>query len=118
MDLLPWNDKGFALDGPELMPYTDSHPSLPFSGKTATSRHTSYLAGVAAARTRGAKSQAYLEWLQAVGQGTDWAAAEHFTWPLSSVCSIRNNLVDKGLVEVCGICQGRYGKRVALWRVR
>lgn len=100
------------------MPYTDSNPSLPFSGKTSVSRHTSHQAAVSAAASRASKSDQYLAWLREVRIATDWGTAEHFQWPLSSVCSIRNALVDKGLVEVAGITMGRYGKQVALWRAR
>ena len=97
------------------MPYTDQ--GLPFSGSTVTTRHTSHQAAVAASAKRGEKSTRYLGWLSMVGVATDWGAAEHFSWPLSSVCSIRNGLVDRGLVEVAGITTGRYHKQVAIWRV-
>ncbi len=100
------------------MPYTDGQPPLPFSGKTSVSRHTSHQAAFDAVATRALKSARYLTWLRSVGMATDWGAAEHFTWPLSSICSIRNGLVDRGLVEVAGLAQGRYGKQVALWRAR
>lgn len=98
------------------MGYTQT--GLPWSGRTVTTRHTSHQAAKAAERGRGEKTARYLAWLKDVGEATDWAAAEHFTWPLSSICSIRNNCVDRGEVEVAGICKGRYGKDVALWRVR
>ncbi len=100
------------------MPYSDTQPALPFSGKNRISRHTSYLAAKAAAPGRASKSARYLSWLRAVGVATDWRAAEHFGWPLSSICSIRNGCVDRGQVEVAGIADGRYGKKVALWRAR
>jgi len=100
------------------MPYTATQPALPWHGKTVTTRHTSHQAAVSASATRGHKSDRYLAWLASVPLATDWGAAEHFGWPLSSICSIRNGLVDRGLVEVAGTCQGRYGKTVALWRVR
>jgi hypothetical protein len=100
------------------MPYTDSHPSLPFAGKTPRSRQNSYAAAVSASETRQAKSALYLAWLRKVGKATDHGAAEHFSWPLSSICSIRNGLVDKGLVTALGDCIGRYGKRVTIWTVK
>lgn len=100
------------------MPYTDGQPSLPWSGKTATSRHCSERAAVSAAATRQWKSDRYLAWLRSVREATDHGAAEHFNWPLSSICSIRNGLVDRGLVEAVGTCAGRYGKKVTIWRAR
>jgi flavin-binding protein dodecin len=98
------------------MPYTEQ--SLPFAGKTPRSRHCSYEAAVSAADTRAAKSARYLAWLQEVTQATDHGAAEHFQWPLSSICSIRNGLLDRGLVTAVGDCIGRYGKRVTIWAPR
>lgn len=100
------------------MPHTNTQPALPFASKTSVSRHTSHQAAVGAAAARASKAARYLEWLRGVGLATDWGAAEHFNWPLSSICSIRNGLVDRGLVEVAGITKGRYGKEVALWRPR
>lgn len=97
------------------MPYTDTHPSLPFTGKTPRSRQNSYQAAVSAAETRVAKTTRYLTWLRAVKQATDHGAQEHFGWPLSSICSIRNRLVDLGTVTAIGDCLGRYGKRVTIW---
>lgn len=70
---------------------------------------------MSATRTRAGKAARYLKWLRSVGKATDHGAAEHFRWPLSSVCSIRNGLVDKGRVTAVGICQGRYGKKVTIW---
>jgi hypothetical protein len=43
-------------------------------------------------------------------------AADDLGWPLSTVCSVRNGLVDRGLVEVAGTILGKYSKTVALWR--
>jgi hypothetical protein len=97
------------------MPYTDSQPPLPWSGKTPRSRQNSHRAAVSAADTRLRKSARYLAWLRTVKKATDHGAAEHFCWPLSSVCSIRNGLVDRGLVTAVGDCEGRYGKRVTIW---
>jgi hypothetical protein len=97
------------------MPHTDSQPSLPWSGKTPHSRQNSYRSAVSAADTRALKSARYLAWLRDVGRATDHGAAEHFNWPLSSVCSIRNGLVDRGYVTAIGDCIGRYHKRVTIW---
>ena len=99
------------------MPYTDTHPSLPWNGKTPRSRQNSYLAAVSASAHRGAKRAQYLTWLETVGSATDHGAAEHFRWPLSSVCSTRNGAVDLGYVTALGDCLGRYGKRVTVWRL-
>lgn len=100
------------------MPYTDTQPSLPWSGRTPRSRQASYDAAVSAAETRQAKCALYLAWLKQVGQATDHGAAEHFNWPLSSICSIRNLLMDRGMVTALGDCIGRYGKKVTIWTVR
>lgn len=100
------------------MPFTDSQPSLPWSGKTAISKHCSERAAVSASATRQWKSDRYLAWLRDVKQATDWGAADHFRWPLSSVCSIRNGLVDRALVEAVGTCVGKHGKKVTIWRAR
>jgi hypothetical protein len=97
------------------MPHTDTHPSLPFAGKTPRSRQSSYLAAVSASEHRAVKRERYLTWLETVGSATDHGAAEHFDWPLSSVCSTRNGAVDLGYVTALGDCLGRYGKRVTVW---
>lgn len=97
------------------MATTNPQPDLPFSGKTPRSRQNSYLAAVSASSTRVEKSTRYLTWLRQVGQATDWGAAEHFNWPLSSICSIRNGLLDRGLVTAIGDCLGKHGKRVTIW---
>ncbi len=73
---------------------------------------------MSAVNTRTLKSEKYLGWLLVVKEATDHGAAEHFGWPLSSICSIRNGLVDRGLVEAVGVCVGRYGKKVTIWRAR
>jgi hypothetical protein len=91
-------------------------PDLPWSGKTPTSAHCSQQAAVSAAATRVYKSQRYLDWLRQRGRLSDHQAADDLNWPLSSICSIRNGLVDRGQVEVAGTIEGKYGKRVSLWR--
>lgn len=99
------------------MPFTETNqqPELPWSGKVPRSRHNSYKAAVGAQSTRVWKSARYLAWLMDVGKASDHAAAEHFNWPLSSICSIRNGWVDLGKVTAVGDCIGRYGKTVTLW---
>lgn len=98
------------------MPYTESQPSLPWSGKTPQSRHCSQQAAVSAAATRVYKSQRYLDWLRRVGRASDHQAADDLGWPLSSICSIRNGLFDRGQIAVAGTIEGKYGKTVTLWR--
>lgn len=101
------------------MPYTQTgQPDLPWSGKAPISRHCSYEAALAARPGRAVKSDLYMDWLREVGQATDHGAAEHFNWPLSSICSIRNGLLDRGLVTALGSCVGAYGKRVTIWCAR
>lgn len=98
------------------MPYIHTTPRLPWSGATVTSRHTSHEAALSAAASRGQKQQQYLAWLRAVGTATDAEAAQQLGWPLSSICSIRNGLGAR--VAVAGITEGRYGRRVTLWRAQ
>jgi len=100
------------------MPHTDTQPSLPFAGKTPRSRQNSHRAAVSASATRRDKAARYLTWLRAVKQATDWGTVDHFQWPMSTVCSVRNGLVDRGLVQAIGDCVGRYGKRVTIWGLR
>jgi hypothetical protein len=100
------------------MPTLDTQPELPWSGKTPRSRHNSYKAAVAAQSTRAFKSARYLAWLKDVGQATDWGAVDHFGWPMSTVCSVRNGLVDRGLVHAVGDCIGKYGKSVTIWSAK
>lgn len=99
------------------MPYTetDQQPELPYSGKTPRARHNSYKAAMGAQAARAGKSARYLAWLKEVKQATDWQTVDHFGWPMSSVCSIRNNCVDRGLVTAVGDAIGRYGKSVTVW---
>ena len=91
-------------------------PDLPWSGKTAVSRHCSQQAAVSAAATRVYKSQRYLDWLRRVGRATDHQASDALGWPLSSICSIRNGLFDRGQISASGTIEGKYGKTVTLWR--
>jgi len=95
------------------VPFTDQR--LPFSGRTLLSRHNSYKAAVAAQAGRGAKTRAYLDFIRRAGHVTDWGAAECLGWPLSSITSIRNALLDAGLVEAVGSQVGRYGRVVTVW---
>lgn len=92
-------------------------PDLPFSGKTVTSRHCSQQAAASASIGRAAKAMKYLAWLASVEKATDAGAAEHFNWPLSSICSIRNGLFDRGCIAVYGVTKSRFNKSVTLWKV-
>lgn len=101
------------------MPHTDpGQGALPFSGRTQTSRHTSYLAAVAAQATRPLKRTRYLAWLQANGPATDHQAADALGYPLSTICSLRNGCFDRAEVEAHDDVMGAYGRRVTRWRAR
>lgn len=91
--------------------YTQTQPSLPWSGDTVTSRHASYRAAVHASRTHTTKTAIYLDWLRQVGRATDAGAVEALRYP----CSIRNGLVRSGLVRPDGEAMGAYGLPVTLW---
>lgn len=95
----------------------EPQPALPFSGKTATSRHCSQQAAAKASLTRAAKARLYLAWLARVEKATDAGAAEHFGWGVSSICSIRNGLFDRGCIAVYGVTKSRFNKSVTLWKV-
>ena len=95
-----------------------THPSLPFSGLTPTSRHCSWLAAKSAAPLAGRKVIRYKQFLACHDNATDHEAAAFLEWPLSSICSIRNILVERGLVEPDGTGLSPFGKRVTRWRLR
>lgn len=99
------------------MPFTNAQPSLPWSGKTPTSRHCSHAAAVSAGETRVWKAERYRQYLQGVGRATDRQASIDLGWEISSITSIRNGLVDRGMVEVAGTIMGAHSKRVTLWRL-
>lgn len=94
------------------MPFTQY--GLPF----AKGSHTSHKAAVAAAARRGPKTARYLRLLAERGARTDHEAAAALSLPLSSICSIRNNAVDCGLV-VKGIAErpSPYGKACSTWEL-
>ena len=94
--------------------------SLPFSGATTHSRHASYTGAVVAERTRGVKTQLYLQWLRTHQPATDQDAADALypTLRLNSINSIRNVLVTAGLVEPAGTIEGPCGTRRTRWRIR
>jgi len=87
-------------------------PSLPFSGRTPLARHHSYLSAEAAAPTRATKTARYLAWLREYGPASDHQAAEALRLPLSSICSIRNGVMD---VEPAGATMSPWNRRCTLW---
>lgn len=97
------------------MPITQD--GLPFTGRTPRSRQNSYLAAVRAGNDRASKSARYLAWLTSTKGASDHAAALHFAWPLSSVNSIRNGLMSRGLIHAIGDCDGPFDRRVTVWAV-
>lgn len=92
------------------MPYTNL--GLPF----ARDSHTSYKAAESIdVKTRGEKAQRYLR-IIASGPATDHEMAAAIRVPLSSINSIRNGLMQAGLVEKrAEIKAGPYGKDCATW---
>lgn len=97
------------------MPYTDQ--SLPFSGRSNVSRHSSWTGARAAVETRAEKTKVYAAFLKAFGPKTDQAAAAWLEYPLSSICSIRNGL--GSLVVASGHethVQGTRSTKRTLWR--
>jgi hypothetical protein len=92
--------------------------ALPFTGRTAHSRHASYTGAVVAGKSRGVKTQLYLQWLRRYGPATDHSAHDATGLPLATINSIRNTLVTAGLVGSAGITHGVEGARRTLWRVQ
>jgi hypothetical protein len=93
-------------------------PALPFSGRTTHSRHASYTGAVVAGKSRGVKTQLYIQWLRLHGPATDHAAHDATGLPLATVNSIRNTLMTAGLVVSAGITAGVDGARRTLWRAQ
>jgi hypothetical protein len=99
------------------MPHTNpAQGGLPFSGKTAISRHTSYLAALAAQNGREHKRGRYLAWLKANGPATDHQAVDALGFPLSTICSLRNGCLDRAEVTAHDAVMGAYGRKVTLWK--
>jgi hypothetical protein len=93
-------------------------PVLPFTGRTPHSRHAGYTGAVVARKSRGVKTQLYLQWLRTHGPATDHAAHDATGLPLASVNSIRNTLMTAGLVGSAGLTDGVCGARRTLWRAQ
>jgi hypothetical protein len=98
------------------MPYTEQ--GLPFSGRAPISRHAGQKAAESLAPTRGEKTRRMLAFFRKVHAATDHQLSDELRLPLQSICSLRNGLVDRGLVEAFSTCRGRYGKNVTIWRLR
>ena len=58
-------------------------PVLPFTGRTQHSRHAGYTGAVVARKSRGVKTQLYLQWLRTHGPATDHAAHDATGLPLT-----------------------------------
>jgi DNA-binding MarR family transcriptional regulator len=82
----------------------------------ARGSHASYKAAVSVSLTRKTKTVRYLRHLSIHGPQTDHEAAAALALPLSSVCSIRNNVVDAGLVERGTVERDSpYGRACSTW---
>lgn len=75
------------------------HELPPWQGKTQQSAHASYTGARQAVKTYGAKVSEYLQILANGGPISDHAAAALMQCGLSSICSIRNSLIDRALAE-------------------
>lgn len=65
-----------------------------FQGNTVKSRHASWTGAVKTLETRTWKRQAYEQLIRNHGPMTDNEAATVLGWPLSSVCSTRNGILE------------------------
>lgn len=101
-------------------PALDFETSLPISGRTLQSRHSSATGAIYAAKTRGQQTLTYLALLDACGPLSDHEAARRMGVGVSSINSIRGNLESQ--IEACGYQvvtwpDGRTTKRTR-WRKR
>ena len=108
---------------PQLpMPLFDA--PVPFNGNTPAARHASFTGAVVSAPTRGEKTSAYLQLLKHHGPLTDHQVAAITKWPLSSVNSIRNGIIDAGrlrhelVIEKQGFDQADWGDGKVTRRVQ
>lgn len=67
---------------------------LAFRGNTTSTKHAGWTGARQAVRTLGEKTSAYLQLLNQAGALTDHEAAELMHVGLSTINSIRNNLID------------------------
>ena len=99
------------------MPFTQN--GLPF----ARGSHTSHKAAVSAGRNRGAKLAALMVLYRTAGAvGLTDPEARRFLQtacgvevPISSICSLRNQLIEDGIVGKAGERVGDFGKAVTVW---
>lgn len=100
------------------MPYTRTQPPLPWHGRSPLAQETSYEGALSALWTAGRKQAQLLAFLDGRGRygATDHEAQQYFHWPMSSVCSIRNALVDQWLVKDSGRTRlSPFANRVVVW---
>jgi hypothetical protein len=95
------------------MPYSES--SLPFSGLTPLSRHTSSLGALDASERALTQTVAYLRILKIYGGRTDAEAAQLLHVERSSVNARRAPLVKAGLVVAFGTRKGPSGIKNVVW---
>ena len=60
----------------------------------------------------------YRDYLTRVESATDHETATALGWPMGTVCSVRNGLLNRGLVIVAGFGLSPYGKKVTRWRLK
>lgn len=78
----------------------EAQVSAPFQGKTPIARTASRSGAQVQVTVWTAKQSAYLQVLRNAGALTDQDAATVLHWPLASVNSIRNGLMDSGKVQI------------------
>jgi hypothetical protein len=92
----------------------DGEMTLPFSGSTPLSRHSSYEGARTASERVGRQC---LELLTAYANGplTDREAAERVNLPIATICARRNELVKRGLVQAIDLIVGPFGVKNTRW---
>lgn len=95
------------------MPYLQTEPKLPFSGRSPRARHRSMQGAESVQGKRGEQTRRYCELLQTCGPLSDHAAALRLSLPLSSVNSIRNDLGNQ--VQAVGTTLSCFGRKVNTW---
>lgn len=92
----------------------------PFRGSNTQTAHASWTGARAVVHTWAAKQSAYLQLLAAGGSLTDNEAAALLRWPLSSVCSTRNAVIER--LETDGFDLQDWGEgkttRRTRWRIK
>lgn len=82
-----------AVDPQSVSPTGQALP--PIAGKTTQSKHASYTGARQAVKTYAVRTSEYLQLLRNAGALTDHAAAALMHCGLSSICSIRNGIIDQ-----------------------